>query len=143
MALGPVEYLIVAFPGNKFKGEIAPALQEVVDKGIIRIIDIVFAMKDAGGDVTVVELADLDPEIAQALDPVIGDITGMLTQEDMAALADALEPDSSGALLLFEHVWAKKLRDALVNANGILVDGGLIPQDLAEEAAGQATVGAA
>jgi uncharacterized membrane protein len=143
MVLGPVEYLIVAFPGNQFKGEIAPALKEVVDKGIIRIIDVVFAMKEANGDVTVVELTDLDPEIARALDPVIGDISGMLTQEDMAALADALEPDSSGALLLFEHVWATRLRDAIVNANGILVDGGLIPQDLAEDAAAQATTQAA
>jgi hypothetical protein len=138
-----VEYLIVAFPGNQFKGEIAPALQEVVDKGIIRIIDIVFAMKDEDGDVAVVELADLDADTVKALDPVIGDISGMLTQEDMAALADALEPNSSGALLLFEHVWATKLRDALVNANGILVDGGLVPQDLAEDAAAQATAAAA
>jgi uncharacterized membrane protein len=143
MALGPVEYVVLAFPGNKFTGEVAPALQEVVDKGIIRIIDLVFATKDSDGNVAVMEFADLDPEIAQALDPVIGDISGMLSEEDMAELGELLEPNSSGALLLFEHVWAVKLRDALANANGVLIDGGLIPQELAEEAAAQAEAAAA
>lgn len=142
MALGPVEYLVVAFPGNKFTGEVAPALQEVVDKGIIRIIDLVFATKDSDGNVAVMEFADLDPEVAQALDPVIGDISGMLSEEDMAELGEMLEPNSSGALLLFEHVWAVKLRDALANANGVLLDGGLIPQQLAEEAAAEAAAAA-
>lgn len=143
MALGPVEYVILSFPGNRFRGEIVPALQEVVDKGFIRIIDIVFAMKDADGNVAVLEFADMDPEIAQALDPVIGDISGMLTQEDMAALADVLDTNSSGALLLFEHLWAKKLREAIANANGVLVDGGIIPHDVAEEVATLAATAAA
>jgi hypothetical protein len=143
MTLGPVEYLIIAFPGNKFTGEVAPALQATVDKGIIRIIDLIFATKDEDGTVTVLEFGDLDPEVVQALDPVIGEISGMLSEEDMAALGEALEPNSSGALLLFEHVWARELREALINANGILLDGGLIPRDLAEEAAAQAAAAAA
>jgi hypothetical protein len=142
MVLGPVEYVILSFPGNKFTGEIAPALQEVVDKGIIRIIDIVFAIKDQDGTVAVLEFADLDPEVVRALDPVVGEISGMLSEEDMAELGELLEPNSSGALLLFEHVWAVKLRDAFANANGILVDGGLVPRELAEEAAAEAAAAA-
>lgn len=138
MALGPVEYVVLAFPGNKFRGEIAPALQEVVDKGFIRIIDLIFATKAADGSVTVREFADSDPDIVRVLSPVVGDISGMLTQEDMKALADLIDPNSSGAVLLFEHVWARNLREAIANADGILLDGGIVPRDIAEEAAAQA-----
>jgi hypothetical protein len=137
MVLGPVEYVILSFPGNQFRGEIVPALRDVVDNGIIRIIDIVFATKDSDGNVTVKELGDLDAGTAQALDPVVSDITGMLSGEDIATLSDLLEPNSSGALLLFEHVWAMKLRDAFANANGMLVDGGIIPHEIAEEVAAE------
>ena len=142
MVLGPVEYLILAFPGNEFTGEIAPALQEVVDKGIIRIIDLVFAIKDEDGTVAVLEFADLDPAVVRALDPLVSEVSGMLSEEDMEALGEALEPNSSGALLLFEHVWAVKLRDAFANANGVLIDGGLVPRELAEEAAAEAAAAA-
>jgi len=142
MTLGPVEYLIFSFPGNQFRGEIIPALQEVVENGTIRVIDIILATKDADGNVTVKEISDLDAETAQALAPVVADVTGMLTEEDIAELSDTLEPNSSGALLLFEHVWAQKLAEALVNADAVLVDGGLIPRDVAEEAAAFAAVAA-
>jgi hypothetical protein len=124
MALGPVDYVVLAFPGNQFHGEIAPALQEVVDKGFIRIIDLIFATKAADGSVTVREFADSDPDIMRVLSPVVGDIRGMLTQEDMKALADLIDPNSSGAILVFEHIWARNLREAIANADGILLDGG-------------------
>jgi hypothetical protein len=68
MSIGPVEYMIVAFPGNKFKGEIVPALKELVDAGTIRIIDLAFVMKDADGAVGTAELADLDSDVFKAFD---------------------------------------------------------------------------
>ena len=67
MGIGPVEYMVVAFPGNQFKGEILPAIAEQVEKGTIRIIDLAFVSKDADGDVTALEVSDLDSEIGQAL----------------------------------------------------------------------------
>src|SRR3954452_6186696 len=100
MTLGPVEYLIFSFPGNRFRGEIVPALQEVVESGIIRVIDLILATKDTDGNVTVKEISDLDAETAQALAPVVADITGMLTEEDIAELSELLDTNSSGALLL-------------------------------------------
>ncbi|MDD2788762.1 DUF6325 family protein, partial [Methanoculleus sp.] len=69
MSLGPVEYMVIEFPGNQFKGEIIPALREVVDKGVIRIIDLVFMRKDDQGNISVMELADLQKDAADAFAP--------------------------------------------------------------------------
>jgi hypothetical protein len=129
MEIGPVEYFVLAFPGNQFRGEIAPALREVVDKGIIRIIDIVFLAKDAGGNVTAQELIELDDDTARIFRPVVEDVTGLLTKDDIRHVSGLIAADSSAALVLFEHIWATKLREAVASADGRLVDGGLIPNE--------------
>src|SRR5688572_6781953 len=115
MALGPVELLVVKFPGNQFKGEIAPALTELVESGTIRVIDILFANKDENGTIEMVEINDLDDDNYRVFDPVVEDITGMLSHDDIESFQAALEPNSSAALLLFENTWAIKFRDALLN----------------------------
>ena len=132
--MGPVEYLIVEFPGNKFKGEIVPALQELTANGTIRILDLLFVKKAADGSVTAVELENLPRKEAAAFDELDGEIDGLFNEEDIALAAEKLQPNSSGALLVFENAWAARLRDAVVNAKGRLVDNARIPDAVVEAA---------
>ena len=116
--LGPVELLFVEFPGNQFSGEIAPALQELVEAGTIRVIDLVFVAKDADGNVAGIELEDLHADAQGVFDPLVEELAGLISDEDVEDLGEALEPNSSAAILLFENVWATKFRDAVVNSGG-------------------------
>ncbi len=133
-SIGPVEYMIVAFPGNRFKGEIVPALAELVQSGTIRIIDLAFVMKDADGAVVTAEMGDLDSEVFQAFDALTPETLGLLNEEDLAAAGEELEPNSSAALLVWEDVWATKLRDAIVNAGGELLDLERLPYEVVQAA---------
>jgi hypothetical protein len=132
--IGPVEYLIVAFPGNQFKGEIAPALADLVEGGTIRIIDIAFATKDADGNTAAFELADLDPEVREGLERVGATTAGLFNEEDLMAAAEELEPDSSAALLVWEDIWATQVTDAIRDAGGVVYDLGRIPHEVAQSA---------
>ena len=134
MSIGPVEYLIVAFPGNQFKGEIVPALQEQVEAGNIRIIDLAFVMKDADGSVVTAELGDLDSEVFKAFDALSPETMGLLNEEDLAAAGEELDPNSSAALLVWEDVWATKIRDAIVNAGGEVLDLERVPYQVVNAA---------
>jgi translation initiation factor IF-2 len=135
MSIGPIEYLVVAFPGNKFKGEIIPALAELVENGTIRILDLVFIMKDEEGNVAAIELSDLDPEEEAAAMSDISDIDkGLLNEEDIQLAADSLEDNSSAGLLVFENVWAAKFAEAVRNADGQLVANERIPYDIVQAA---------
>ncbi len=127
--IGPVEYIVVGFPGNQFKGEIAPALGDLVEAGTIRIIDIAFAGKDENGDVTAFELSALDPDVQQALQDLGAEPTGLFNQEDLMAVAETLEPGSSAAVLAWENVWAKPVAAAIQNAGGELYDYNRVPHD--------------
>jgi hypothetical protein len=133
MSIGPVDLLVVKFPGNQFKGEIAPALKELVESGTIRVIDILFANKDENGKVEMVEVNDLDDDDFRTFDPVVTDVTDMLTEEDVQTFAAALEPNSSAALLLFENTWAIRFRDALANAAAEVVVFERIPKAVIDE----------
>jgi hypothetical protein len=125
--------VVVKFPGNKFKGEIAPALGELVENGTIRIIDLVFIMKDEEGDVAAVELEELPGEEVASLTAFAAP-SGMLNDEDVDIVGQGLENNSSGLLLLFENVWAAKLAQAVRNADGELVANEGIPHDIVEAA---------
>ena len=133
MSLGPVELLVVKFPGNKFTGEIVPALKELIEGGLIRVVDILFLTKDEEGTATVLEINDLDDDDFSQFDPVVSDITALLTPEDAQWLAESFEPNTSAAVMLFENTWATKFRDALVNANGELVLNERIPKTVIDE----------
>ena len=133
MNLGPVEILVVKFPGNKFKGEIAPALTQLVESGTIRVIDILFVNKDENGKVEMVEINDLDDDNYAVFDPIVSDVTSMLNEDDVKAFSEALAPNSSAALLLFEDTWATRFRDALVNANAELVVSERLPRAAVEQ----------
>ncbi len=134
MELGPVEYMVVAFPGNKFTGEVAPALGELVDKGFIRVIDLAFVGKNADGETVSFEVSELAPDVQAAFDKVGIEVRGLLNEEDLVTAAKELEPNSSAALLVWEDLWAAKFAQAVRGAGGLLVERRLIPHDVAQEA---------
>jgi hypothetical protein len=135
MSFGPIEYLIVGFPGNKFKGEIVPALAELVESNTIRILDLVLIAKDEEGNVAAVELAELDPEDEAAGLSDISEVdAGLLNEDDIQLAADSLENNTSAGLLVFENVWATRLAEALRNADGRLLANERIPHDVVEAA---------
>jgi hypothetical protein len=113
VAVGPCELIIARFPGNQFKGEIAPALARLVDKGTIKIIDVLFAIKDEAGNVSILELKDVDGDGKADLIQ-ISEIDGAIAEDDVDTAAALLEPNSSALLLLFEHAWAAELTPAVV-----------------------------
>jgi uncharacterized membrane protein len=133
MSLGPIEMLVVKFPGNQFKGEIAPALAELVETGTIRVIDFVFIQKDADGSLTSVELADLDPDAASVYASAVDDVSGTLSEDDIIELGGLLENNSSAGLMLFENVWATRFADAVRNASGEVILSERIPRAVIEE----------
>jgi uncharacterized membrane protein len=133
MDIGPVEILVVGFPGNQFTGEIAPALEDLVQSGLIRVIDLVFVTKDADGTVVGIELSDVDEGTSSAFQPHVEEPSGLLSDEDIEDLGAELEPNSSAAILLFEHLWATRFRDAVVNSGGQLVASIRIPKEAIDE----------
>jgi uncharacterized membrane protein len=136
MALGPVEILVVSFPGSEFNGDVAPALAELVETGMIRVIDLVFVAKAADGEVVGVELSDLDESVSSAFQPHVDEPTGLVSDEDIEDLGADLAPGSSAAILLVEHLWATRFRDAVVGSGGELVAALRIPQEVVDEVVG-------
>jgi hypothetical protein len=138
-SVGPVDFIVIAFPGNNFKGEIIPAIQELVDGGTIKIIDVLFAYKEGDEDVRVLELQEIPSEVFQRFDPVVAEVTGLITENDIRSLSAGLPADTSIALLLFENTWARKVGDAIQNADGQVIMFERIPrpvvQSLLEERA--------
>jgi uncharacterized membrane protein len=135
MGIGPVEYMVVAFPGNQFKGEVLPAIAEQVEKGTIRIIDLAFVSKDADGNVTALEVSDLDSGIGQALHALLGDEKGgLINDDDIMAVAEEMEPNFSAGLLVWEDVWATKIKNSIIDAGGELWDLERIPYQVVDAA---------
>ena len=133
MAIGPVDFIVVRFPGNSFSGEIAPALKALVDADTIRIIDHLFLAKDGNGDAAVVEITDLDDDAYTGWDAIAGDVSGYLTEDDAMLIADSLEPNSSAALVLIENTWALHMVRAIANAKGEVLISERIPRAVVEE----------
>ena len=125
--MGPLEYLVIRFEGNQFTGQILPELAAVRDQHIIRLIDLLFVRKDATGHLQIQEISDLKGEEPQAYRAMMSDIQGVLTDEDIEQAARDLPNNSSAAVVLFEHTWASRLKDAIHNANGSVIESGLVP----------------
>lgn len=134
MPLGPIEILEVKFPGNQFRGDIVPALAELVDSGMIRIIDFLFVGRDDGGNVLVTEFNDMGEALIAAFDPVVDEISELISDEDIATLSATLEPGSSAAIMLFENVWATRFANTLRAANAEIILNERIPLAVIEEA---------
>jgi hypothetical protein len=132
--LGPVDYMIVAFPGNEFRGEIAPALAELVDAGTIRIIDLAFVGKSADGNIVAFELTDLDPEIREGFEKAGVEVNGLFNDDDLMAAGEELEPNTSAALLVWENVWARDVAQKIRDAGGVLLDFERLPHEVVQAA---------
>jgi uncharacterized membrane protein len=124
---GPVSLVVISFPGNEFRGEIAPALGNLIESGTIRVIDIVFVAKDEDGNVLSLEMSELGEEVASQIDPVVSEVASLLGEDDIAQIAELLEPNSSAAMLLFENACASTFTTAVRNANGEVLMHELIP----------------
>lgn len=133
MPYGPIELLVLEFPGNQFTGAITPALAELVEHGTIRIIDILFIQKDADGALSEMELDDLVDDARSAFDPLVDELAGFLTHDDVVTLTAALAPNSSAGIMLFENVWAKSFADAVVDAKGRVLVNERIPRAAIDE----------
>ncbi|MFF8261986.1 DUF6325 family protein [Streptomyces virginiae] len=124
--MGPVDYLVVEFPGNKMTGEGFPLLVDLVERGIIRILDLVFVRKDADGSVAALELRDVGGG-EMDLSVFEGAASGLLGQDDIDEAGAALEANSSAGILVYENVWAAPFARALRRGGGQLVASGRIP----------------
>ncbi|MEU1471862.1 DUF6325 family protein [Streptomyces sp. NPDC005761] len=134
MAVGPVEYLVVAFPGSRFTGAIAPALAEAVASKAVRIIDLTFVYRSEDGAIEILELDDLDPDDLVSFQPVEGEVGGMLNSDDIRTLGESVPPGSSAALIVWEDLWALPLTEAVRASGGQLVAHERIPAEVAEAA---------
>ena len=134
MALGPIEVLVVGFPGNRFNGEILPELERLVEAQTISIVDGLLLLKDADGDVEFIEFGedDANPDAAR-LAALMDQVDSLISDEDVEELAATLEPESSAAMLVFEHTWAKPFRDAIVGSGGVLAANFRVPGIVVEE----------
>src|SRR5918994_2922267 len=133
-SMGPVEYVVIAFPGNRFKGEIVPALAELVDNDVIGIIDVAFIKKDADGNAVMFEYDTLYDVLAFGFADVDGEAGGVLNDEDLELAAEALEPDTPAALIVWEHRWAARVAQAIRDAGGRIVAGERVPDEIVEQA---------
>lgn len=127
--MGPISYLVVEFPGNRMTGEGLPILVDLVDRGLIRILDLLFVTRADDGSLNMVEIQDLDRDGQIDLAIFEGVSTGLLDESDLADAASVIEPGSSAAILLFENRWARELVQALRRGDAELVAAGYVPLD--------------
>jgi len=134
MALGPIEVLVVGFPGNQFNGQIIPELEKLIDTDTISVVDGLLVRKDDDGEVTFTEFDELGSnEDAAKLAEIMDQIDSLISDDDINELASALEPNSSAAILVFEHTWSKPFRDSILDAGGVLVADFRVPGLVVEE----------
>lgn len=130
--LGPVDVVLVAFEGDKFRGEIAEEVLKLTEAGIIRILDLVFIRKGFDGEITTIELDD--PELSSALEPFAEDAREVLSEDDLLVTAEELEPGTAALVLVWENSWAARLAGAMRRAGGQLVAAERIPADVVMDA---------
>ncbi len=131
--MGPVDYLMVRFPGNKFSGKIAPEVARLQNEGIIRVIDLVLITKDENGKLITLNPEDAPPEVAASFYELTKDAREWFSEGDIEVIAESLPKNSSAALLLFENVWAIKAKQAFLDADAELIDMGRIPPENVEK----------
>jgi hypothetical protein len=125
--LGPVDWIVVEFPGSKFNGQIAPALRDLVERDLIRVLDLLVLKKDADGTLEAFELSDLEHGEIGELRTYESELAMLLSEEDVISLAAAIEPGSSAAVLVWENSWAAPFASAVRRSGGQLVASGRIP----------------
>jgi hypothetical protein len=125
--LGPIDWIVIEFPGSRFNGEIAPALADLVDRDLIQVLDLVILRKDDDGSIEAFEISDLDDDELGSLRAYEGELAMLLSEDDVTAVAEALEPGSTAGLLVWENTWAAPFGAAVRKSGGQLVASGRIP----------------
>lgn len=126
--MGPIDYVLVEWPGRQPTGEAMPHLIDLVDRGLIRILDLTFIAKGEDGSVAILEIADLGDAVAEVA-VFEGASSGLIHEDDVAQAGDVLEPGTSAALLVYENTWAAPFASAVRRSGGQLVASGRIPAD--------------
>jgi hypothetical protein len=125
--LGPVDWIVVEFPESKFDGRIAPILKDLVDRELIRVLDLIFLTKDLDGGFEVFEASDMDASEVGELRAYENELAMLLSEQDVIDLVETIEPGSSAAVLVWENLWAAPFGSAVRHAGGQLVASGRIP----------------
>jgi hypothetical protein len=125
--MGPIDYIVVEFPGNRMTGEGLPLLVDLVDRGVIRILDLMFVRKEEDGSVVGMEIADFTGDGALDLAVFEGASSGLLGEDDIEEAASALEPGNSAGILVYENLWAAPFATALRRGGAQMVASGRIP----------------
>jgi hypothetical protein len=125
--LGPVDYVVIEFPGSKFNGEIAPVLVDLVDREIIGVLDVLLIHKDEDGSFEAFELSEYEHSDLGEIRRLETDVAELMSEDDVANVAAALEPGSTAGLLVYENRWAAPFAAAVRRAGGQLVANGRIP----------------
>ena len=133
MSYGPIDFIAIEFKTDQLTGESLPALLELVQKKIVRIIDLVIISKDQGGHYEVLEIEELAPDILAVFDPLDVEISGIIQVEDIEFIAEAMEANTTAALLLFENLWAIKFGEAVTRSSGRMVMYDRIPFEVVNE----------
>jgi Family of unknown function (DUF6325) len=134
MTYGPIDFIALEFQGNKFKGEILANLLDLVDKDLVRVIDLVVILKDEDGEIEVRELQELDDKLISIFDPREMTAMGMVTAGDIEMVADTLANNTSAAILMFENLWAVKFKESIMEADGRVLMQQRIPHEVVLEA---------
>jgi uncharacterized protein DUF6325 len=130
---GPVDIVMLRFPGNQFNGAIGPALRDLVERKLVRVLDILFVYKDVDGAVGSIELAGLSSHLEPAFVDLDGQLGGgLLDAEDVDEVAAGLEPGSSKAVVVIENLWAVPFVEAVRSAGGELIDQARIPSEVVD-----------
>jgi hypothetical protein len=133
--LGPIDYVAIGFVGNNFDGSILEELSKAVDSGAIRVVDLLFVLKDADGEVMAAEVEDQHEELKEVVK--IFDLEQgepLLTEEDVKKLGSSMDNDTAVAVLVIEHLWAKGIKQAIIDKGGFVLDEGRIRPEAVEEA---------
>jgi len=134
MTYGPIDFYVLEFRNENLKGEILPALVDLIQKEIIRVVDLVIIQKNKDGSHEVVELQELDPGTLAVYDPLKAEISGLIQVEDIEAIAEKMDNETTAAALMVENVWAIRFMDTLLNAKARLIEHVRIPHENVEEA---------
>lgn len=134
MAFGPIDLIVLEFKSKNFDSEIVASIADLVSVEIIRILDLVIVQKDAGSEVTVWEIQELSPSDLQILEPLRAEISGMITADDIQMIGKRLKDNTAAAMMLFENLWAIKLRQDIVDSGGRMVMHERIPKEIVADA---------
>ncbi len=133
MTYGPIDFLALEFKTDQLTGEGMAELIELVEKEIVRVIDLVIVLKDEDGEYQVLEIEELDPETLAIFDPLEMEISGIIQMEDIELIAEAMENNTTAALLLYENLWAIKFGEAVTRSSGHMLMFDRIPFEVINE----------